>query len=375
MNKSIEEILETMNEEQISVVNALLESVGEEDEEQGNITEVQHSIFNDAKRDGSLKDSYLEHAATYGIDGIETLFPDATNLNKKPMFIKNKTEWVNKVLGAVHKQPFARVKTMFADITEETARAKGYVTATLKVEDAFTLLKRTTEPTTIYKKQKIDRDDVIDITDFDVVAWIKEEMKMKLEEELARAILIGDGRLVTDNYKIDEECIRPVYNDEDLFTIKMPLGAEENKYKAFINACVRGRKQYRGSGTPTLYTTEDLLAEILLLEDNIGHRLYKSVEEIKATLRVVDIVTINEMADLVRDGKEVLGIIVNLNDYSVGANRGGQVSMFDDFDIDYNQQKYLIETRCSGALTTPYSAMVIEGPVTTPPAGFSYDEL
>lgn len=339
-----------------------------------------NDIFSDAKKIGSLKDSFLTHAEGYGVEEIEQLFPEAKSITNKPTFINNKIEWVNKVLGAVHKLPFAKVKTMFADISVDTVRAKGYVKGTLKEEDVFALLKRTTEPYTIYKKGKLDRDDIVDITDFDVVAWIKEEMRMKLDEEIARAILIGDGRLPADPHKIDEECIRPIYNDEDLYTIKVAIAdTENNKYKAFIDACIRSRKNYRGSGNPTLYTTEDLIAELLLLEDNNGRKIYKSEDELKSILRVSSIVTVNEMVDLVRDAGDekihnVMGIIVNPADYSVGADKGGSVAMFDDFDIDYNQQKYLIETRCSGALTVPYSAMVIEEVTDPVPGLFSLDE-
>lgn len=323
------------------------------------------SIFNDAKSSGSLRDSFLEHAATYGVKEIEQLFPNARAASNKPAFINNNVEWVNKILGGVNQLPFARVKTLFADISKETVRAKGYVKGTLKEEDVFSLLKRTTEPYTIYKKGKLDRDDIVDITDFEVVAWIKEAMRMKLDEEVARAILIGDGRESVDNDKIDEECIRPILNDSDLFAIKVALGEEANKYEGFINAVVRSRKDYRGSGNPTLYTTEDVVAELLLLKDLNNRNIYKSVDELKSVLRVSDIVTLSDMVGLVRKTSDdkvhnVMGIIVNIKDYSVGADKGGKVSMFDDFDIDYNQQKFLIETRCSGALTVPYSAMVIE---------------
>lgn len=367
MEKTIQEIIDTMSEEQqeamYCMIGAIMDDTDDGDVEHSDMDV--DSIFRDAKRDGSLKDSFIAHAATYGISNISELFPEPTNLDTKPRFINNDVEWVSVVLSKVFKQPFARVKTMFADISEDTVRAKGYVKGDLKAEDVFALLKRSTEPTTIYKKEKIDRDDAIDITDFEIVAWIKEVMKMKLNEELARAILIGDGRLSSDNHKIDEECIRPIYNDEDLFTVKVAIGTESQKAKAFINACVRSRKNYRGSGAPLLFITEDLISEILLLEDTTGRRLYNTLEEIKSVLRVSDIVPMNEMVDLVRptfDGKihNVMGIIVNPTDYSVGTNKGGQISMFDDFDIDYNQQKYLIETRCSGALTVPYSAMVIE---------------
>ena len=341
-------------------------------------------IIKDAQRTGSLKDSVLAHAKNYGIKEIETLFPDYKLVNNTPGFLNNDVEWVNKILGAVGKQPFSRVKTLMGDISKDTIRAKGYTKAGLKTEEVFGLLKRTTEPTTIYLKQKIDRDDVLDITDFDVVAWIKQMMRMKLDEELARAILIGDGRVSSDPNKIDEECIRPIYNDADLYTIKVPItvATDGNKYKEFINACIRNRKKYRGSGNPTLFTTEETLSEMLLLEDAIGHRLYKTIEELKTVLRVSDIVTMDDMADLERDTDDpshthtVLGIIVNLKDYSIGADKGGQISLFDDFDIDYNQQKYLIETRCSGALMKPYSAMVIEEVTDTPslPAYYEAEE-
>lgn len=322
-------------------------------------------IFNDAQKHGSLKESFMAHADSYGVKEIEQLFPDAKTASAKPAFINNKVEWVNKILGNVTQLPFAKVKTMFADISKDTVRAKGYVKGKIKEEDAFALLKRTTEPYTIYKKGKLDRDDIIDITDFDVVAWIKESMRMKLDEELARAILIGDGRLTSDQHKIDEDCIRPILNDADLYTIKAAIGDETNKYVGFLNACIKSRKDYRGSGNPTLYTTEDLVAELLLLEDTTGRKLYKSVDELKSILRVSDIVTMSDMVGLVRSTNDsnthnVMGIIVNIMDYSVGADKGGRVSLFDDFDIDYNQQKFLIETRCSGALTTPYSAIVIE---------------
>lgn len=323
-------------------------------------------IFDDARKNGSLKDAFLAHAATYGVKEIEQLFPNARAISNKPRFIENNVEWVNKILGGVNQLPFTRVKSLFADLTADSIRAKGYIKGKLKEEDVFSLMKRVTEPFTVYKKGKLDRDDIVDITDFDVVSWIKEAMRMKLDQEIARAILIGDGRLSVDNFKIDEECIRPIYNDADLYTIKVKLGAEENKYVAFINAIIRARKDYRGSGKPTLYTTEDVVSELLLLEDTIGRRLYNSMEDLKSVLRVSDIVTLSEMIGLTRDAGDpqnvhnVMGIIVNVADYSVGTDKGGKIGMFDDFDIDYNQYKYLIETRLSGALTVPYSAMVIE---------------
>ena len=268
-------------------------------------------------------------------------------------------------MGTVHHTPFSRIKSMFADITEDEARAKGYIKGKLKKEEVFSLLKRTTTPTTVYKKQKMDRDDVVDITDFDVIAWLKSEMRMMLDEEIARAILIGDGRLSSSDDKINETNIRPVVSDDDLYTIKSKVTVAANatgadKAKAFIDQVIRSRKEYKGSGNPTLFTTEDMVTECLLLEDKIGHKLYKTEAELATTMRVKEIVTVEVMEGLKdKNSKEVAGIVVNLADYNVGADKGGAVNMFDDFDIDYNQQKYLIETRCSGALVKPYSAITL----------------
>ena len=372
MNKdNIKEVFETLNDDQKEMVRALVSDAMSGEMKHNDIDP--NTLIHDGMKVGSLRDAVLEHAEQYGIEGIETLFPDA-KLANEPAFLNNPVEWVNEVLGKVHKLPFARVKTMFVDLTEETLRAKGYFKGKLKKEDVFSLLKRTTEPTTIYKKQKIDRDDIIDIKDFDVISWIRKEMKMKLDEELARCILFGDGRLNEDEYKIDDECIRPVLTDAELYSIKVAIDTSKegyNKYDEFISAMIRNRKLYKGSGNPTLYMSEDTLSELLLMKDTNGRRLYRSVEEIAKEMRVSKIVSITEMSELVRDAADdkihnVLGIMVNLADYSVGTNRGGQVSMFDDFDIDYNQMKYLIETRCSGALTVPYSAMVIEEVVNKP---------
>ena len=370
MNKNqIAEVFGTLNDEQRDAVCQMLEDALSKNTE---TEEVKHSetidvkqIFEDGIKFGSLKESILSHAETYGIQQIEQLFPEPKNLNNPPQFLNNEIGWVSTVLNGVHKSPFARIKSQFADITEDAIRAKGYLKTNKKKEHVFGMLKRTTSPTTIYTKQKIDRDDVIDITDFNVVSWIKEEMKLKLNEEIARAILIGDGRLASDNDRIDPECIRPIYNDDDLYTVKADITGTENVYKEFIRTCIRNRKKYKGSGSPILFTTEDLISEILLLEDNNGRRIYTSVQEIATLLRVSSIVAVPHMEGLVRtasDGKkyDVYGLMVNLRDYSVGTNNGGQISMFDDFDIDYNQQKYLMETRFSGALTVPYSAMVIE---------------
>lgn len=399
-NKTVKDVFDTLTEEQKTVVYALigqaLESAGvtdendendENDEEDNNMKHnvfdqddmmkgnvLSHSdmeeIFSDAKRTGSLKEAFLAHNATYGIDQIDTLFPEPKSMNTPPEFIKRDTNWVAGVINGVHHTPFSRIKSMFANITEDEARAKGYIKGKLKKEEVFTLLKRTTTPTTIYKKQKLDRDDIIDITDFDVVAWIKSEMRMMLDEEIARAILVGDGRLTSDDDHINEANIRPIWKDDDLYTIKTKItvdasATDDDKAKAVIKAAVKSRKDYKGSGNPVLYTTEDFLTNCLLLEDTQGYRLYKSEQDVATAMRVSRIVTVPVMENLSRTDSEsktrnLVGIIVNLNDYNVGADKGGAVNMFDDFDIDYNQQKYLMETRCSGALIRPYSAIALE---------------
>lgn len=396
-NKTVKDVFDTLTEEQKTVVYALigqaLESAGvtdendENDEEDNNMKHnvfdqddmmkgnvLSHSdmeeIFSDAKRAGSLKEAFLAHNATYGIDQIDTLFPEPKSMNTPPEFIKRDTNWVAGVINGVHHTPFSRIKSMFANITEDEARAKGYIKGKLKKEEVFTLLKRTTTPTTIYKKQKLDRDDIIDITDFDVVAWIKSEMRMMLDEEIARAILVGDGRMTSDDDHINEANIRPIWKDDDLYTIKTKItvdasATDDDKAKAVIKAAVKSRKDYKGSGNPVLYTTEDFLTNCLLLEDTQGYRLYKSEQDVATAMRVSRIVTVPVMENLSRTDSEsktrnLVGIIVNLNDYNVGADKGGAVNMFDDFDIDYNQQKYLMETRCSGALIRPYSAIALE---------------
>ena len=392
--KTVKEIFDTLTEEQKNVVYAIIGSIIEEKEnsnkkeepkkeddiEGGKVMKhnvfdndvenkedvLQHAdiqtIFADAKRYGSLKDSVLQH----GITNIDYLFPEATNVNQTPEFVKRNTGWVEKVMGAVHHSPFSRIKSQFADITADDARAKGYVKGNLKKDEVFSLLKRSTTPTTVYKKQKLDRDDVVDITDFDVVSWIKGEMRMMLDEELARAFLIGDGRLSSSDDKINEQNIRPIYNDADLYTVKVEVDAGENataeaKTKAFIKAVIKNRKEYKGTGSPTLYTTEDVVSDCLLLEDANGRFIYESIDKLKNTLRVADIVTVPVMEGAKgAKGGDLIAILVNLADYNVGADKGGAVNMFDDFDIDYNAQKYLIETRCSGALTKPYSAIAFE---------------
>ena len=390
--KTVGEVFDSLTEEQKTVVYALigqaLESAGaeeaDEEENEGeedmkhNVFEsdvenenyLSHSemeaIFSDAKRSGSLKEAVLSH----GIEDIDFLFPDAKDVNGgAPEFIKRQDAWVTKVMNGVHHTPFSRIKSLFADITEADARAKGYLKGNYKKEELFGLLKRTTSPTTVYKKQKLDRDDVVDIVDFDVVAWIKNEMRMMLDEELARAILVGDGRSTASDEKINEQCIRPIWTDDDIYTVKKTFAVaaaatNDQKAKAFIQACVRARKDYRGSGDPVLFTTEDMLTNCLLMEDQMGRIIYDTQDKLANTLRVREIVTAPVLENLSRVVSGVTynlqGIIVNLRDYNVGADKGGAVNMFDDFDIDYNAQKYLIETRCSGALIKPYSAIAIE---------------
>lgn len=319
-------------------------------------------IFRDTKQYGTLKNSALAH----GVTNIEYLFPDAKTVTPTPELIKRNDDWVSKVMGAVHRTPFSRIKSTAANLTEDEARAKGYMKGKLKKDEVFSLLKRTTEPTTIYKKQKLDRDDVVDITDFDVVAWIKSEMRMMLNEELARAFLIGDGRLTSSDDKIPEDHIRPVAFDSELYTVPIevtvaPGATDDDKAKAIIRSIIKGRKEYKGSGNPVMYTTEDVLTDMLLMEDKMGRIIYDSVTKLATALRVSEIVTVPVMEGLKdSEGNAVIAVIVNLADYNVGADRGGEVNMFDDFDIDYNAMKYLIETRCSGALTKPYSALAVK---------------
>ena len=341
-----------------------------------------NTVLADGKKYGSLKESYNHHMQegvlahidttgmetstgdqTYFVNDPSFLFPEARALNNPPEWIKRDQEWVSDVLNGTHHSPFSRIKSVFADITEDEARAKGYVKGTRKVEEVFTLLKRTTTPTTIYKKQKIDRDDQLDITDFDVVAWIKAEMRMMLNEEIARAVLIGDGRNASSNDKINEQNVRPIMSEDPLFNIQAVVTAgntDEATAKNFMNTAIRSRKNYKGSGNPTMFTTEDVLTAMLLLEDGIGHKLYKTEAELATALRVKKIVTVPVMeGQKLANGNELMAIIVNLADYNIGADKGGEINMFDDFDIDYNQQKYLIETRISGALIKPFSAITL----------------
>lgn len=392
--KTVQDVIDSMTDEQRKVMYALVGSAanGEENEpDEGgetmkhNLFETQentdiggmiimHSdgtpvldeeidvIFKDAKRYGSLKDSCIQH----GIDNVDFLFPDDRMLTNAPTFIQDSQEWVKEVMNGIHHTPFSRVKSMFADITEEDARAKGYIKGKMKKEEFFSLMKRSTSPTTVYKKQKMDRDDVVDITDFDVVTWLKAEMRMKLDEELARAFLIGDGRLASSDDKINEQNIRPIAKDDDLFCIHVDVqvqtaATEDAIAKAYIRAVVKARKDYKGSGNPILFTTEDMLTDMLLLTDEMGRDLYVDEAALAKKLRVKKIVTVPPMEGTTgKNGNPLIGVLLNLADYNVGADKGGAVNMFDDFDIDYNQQKYLIETRCSGALTVPYSAMAFE---------------
>ena len=363
----------TTKEEDKEMKHNVFETQDQEKKETVLSHDAMQTIISDAKRYGSMKESFLQHAATYGVDPVDYLFPDAKNVTNTPQFIQRDTSWVSDLMGRVHHTPFSRIKSLFADITEDDARARGYIKGKLKKEEVFTLLKRTTTPTTIYKKQKMDRDDVIDITDFDVISWLKGEMRMMLDEEIARAALVGDGRLSSSDDKINEQNIRPIWKDEDLYTIKASFtvsgsATDDDKAKAFIRACIKARKDYRGSGNPVLFTTDDVLTDCLLLTDANGRDLYESVDKLATKLRVSKIVTVPVMEGLTRTGTgddssstyNLYGIIVNPVDYNIGADKGGAVNMFDDFDIDYNQQKYLIETRCSGALIKPFSAIAVE---------------
>lgn len=398
--KTLEEVYNSMTDEQKECCHALVglaleeqDGDGGEDEEDesdmkhnvfdkdaGKQTVLKHSIddinsiIKGAKTSGTLKAAFENagveqgeiDALSHGINNIDWLFPEDHLLDTTPRIIDKPDDWVSVVMGGVKHIPFSRFKSMFADLTPEDARAKGYVKGNYKIEEVFGLLRRSTGPTTVYKKQKLDRDDVSDITGFDVVSWLHNEMRYKLNRELALAYILGDGRQAASEDKIDENCIRPIFNDADLFTIKVQvattgLSKVEDKYKAFIKQVIRSRKEYRGSGTPAMFTTEDALTEMLLLEDGMGRPLYADEAALARKLRVSKIVTVPEMDGRKgAKGGDLAAVIVNLSDYTVGADKGGAVSMFDDFDIDYNAMKYLIETRCSGALTTPYSAMAIE---------------
>lgn len=380
--ETVQDVLDSMTDKQKNVLYALVgqalenqnknsegdddmkhnvfDADGEQDEQVLSHSEMA-AIIGDAKRYGSMRESALAH----GIENIDYLFPDARAMENVPAFIQRDMGWVQKVMGKVHHTPFSRIKSIFANITEDEARARGYIKGKQKKDEVFSLLKRTTSPTTVYKKQKMERDDVVDITDFDVIAWLKSEMRMMLDEEIARAVLIGDGRLSSSDDKIKEDCIRPIAKDDDLYTIKAVIDSaastDDEKAKAFIRCAIKARKDYKGSGSPILYTTEDVLTNCLLLEDGVGRTLYEDEGKLAKKLRVSEIVTVPVLEGAKgAKGGNLYGIIVNPADYNIGADKGGAVNMFDDFDIDYNAQKYLIETRCSGALIKPYSAIAIE---------------
>ena len=411
--KTVKEVFDTLNEEQKEAVYAIVGQAIEDskkanddnkdddknddssdDEEnnkdKGDSEVMKHNVFDkddnqevlmhseiindavrEAKKYGSMKESFIAHAKDNNMENYEILFPDATELYKEPKVIEEDRSWVAKVMNAVKHTPFSRVKTTFGRMSETEARAKGYIKGTLKTDIKMSFLNRVTTPTTVYIKNDIDRDDVIDITDFDIVAWQKREMRKNLDKELALAMLLGDGRNVSDPNKINEQNIRPVIKDNEMYTIQYTVtdGVDYNNAKnshsendsvtkGVVRAAIKSRKQYKGSGNPTFYTTEDLLTELLLIEDQNGRLIYDSIQKLCTALRVKEIVTIPEMeADVYKD---IYGIIVNMNDYTAGADKGGSVSMFDDFDIDFNQMKYLMETRMSGALTVPYSAIVLK---------------
>lgn len=413
--KTVQDVFNELTEEQKNVVYFMIGQALEDagvpmDDEEGEMEDMKHNVFEsdvrtdnylshddmqtimaDAKKIGSLKEAVAYHmedgvlahstitpiptdgmvgpsvstaSQTYGVRDLDMLFPDYKSLNNPPEWIKRDTGWVDKVMKGVHHTPFSRIKSQYANITEDDARARGYMKGNLKKEEVFTLLKRTTDPQTVYKKQKLDKDDITDITDFNVVSWIKGEMRIMLDEEIARAILIGDGRANDSDDKIKEDHIRPIAKDVDLFNIKVNVEVPANSNpgvlaKTFIDEVIRNRKYYKGSGNPKLFTTADMLTEMLLLEDGIGHKMYKSTQELATALRVSEIVEVEVMEGQKINSKDLVGIIVNLDDYNVGADKGGSVDLFDDFDIDYNQYKYLIETRCSGALIRPFAAMTI----------------
>lgn len=399
-DKTVEDVFNTLNEEQKDVVYAMLahaletnleepddkkdkkvehsdikggkqvkknvfDKEANEKKEQDSLTHTQFMeiVASAQKNGGSLKDAFLSHAVTYGIENIDYLFPDAKSVTPTPDLYKRDTEWVAGVINGTRHTPFSRIKSLYADLTLDDARAKGYVKGALKKEEFFALVKRETYPTTIYKKQKLDRDDIVDITDLDVVAWLKAEMRMMLDEEIARAVLVGDGRAAESEDKIDVAKIRPIYLDNDFYAHHLVLESD-NTTEDDIDDIIRGRSNYKGSGSPKLYATTEFVTEMLLLKDSIGRKLYPTLTELAATLRVSGIVEVPVMTGLSRvvgdDTLDLQGIIVNLSDYTIGADKGGAVSMFDDFDIDYNQFKYLMETRCSGALIHPKSAIVIE---------------
>ena len=400
-NEKFVKVFEGLTDEQQEMVYALVGKAADEydnknkDNKEGEKEIMKHNVFEkdekndtlvhseivadalaDAKKYGSMRESFLEHAAANNIQNVDYLFPEAKELNTPPVVIKDNEEWVNVIMNSVRRSPFSRVKTTFAKMDETTARAKGYIKGKMKADIALSLLKRVTTPTTVYIKNTMDRDDVIDITDFDVVTWLKGEMRGQLNKELALAMLLGDGRNVSDDNKINEQNIRPIVSDDNLYTIKYEIksgrdykntgnSASDNDslYKGIIRGAIKSRKEYKGSGKPTFFTTEDILTDLLLIEDQNGRVIYDSIEKLATAMRVSKIVTVPEM----ESRTDIYGIIVNFNDYTAGADKGGHVGMFDDFDIDYNQMKYLMETRMSGALTVPYSAIVLKKESTVTP--------
>ncbi len=395
--ETVEDVFNTLSDKQKDAVYAIVgqaieDAKNEEDDKEDGGEDMKHNVFEndkdndnevlqhseilgdaikDMKRYGSLKESVIEHAAINNITDIGKLFPDATALNKEPIMIEKDQSWVGKVMSAVKHTPFSRVKVTMGKMTEPQARAKGYIKGNKKTNIQMAALNRVVTPTTVYIKNEIDRDDVVDITDFDVVAWQKREMRKELDKELALAAILGDGRDVSDNDKINEANIIPIVKDVDTFTIKYTI-TEGRDYKqtgnsqsdndsftkGIVRAAIRSRKDYKGSGKPTFFTTEDYLTDLLLIEDQNGRAIYESVDKLATALRVSEIVTIPEMEQ--EAYQDIVGVIVNMADYTMGADKGGSVNMFDDFDIDYNQMKYLMETRCSGALTVPYSAIVLK---------------
>ena len=399
---TVQNMMESLNDQQKEAVYALVGAASEGNsnneknkDNEGEDSSMKHNVFEneekndtlvhseivadalaDAKKYGSMRESFLEHAAANNIQNVDYLFPEAKELNTPPVVIKDNEEWVNVIMNSVRRSPFSRVKTTFAKMDESTARAKGYIKGKMKADIALSLLKRVTTPTTVYIKNTMDRDDVIDITDFDVVTWLKGEMRGQLNKELALAMLLGDGRNVSDDNKINEQNIRPIVSDDNLYTIKYEIksgrdykntgnSASDNDslYKGIIRGAIKSRKEYKGSGKPTFFTTEDILTDLLLIEDQNGRVIYDSIEKLATAMRVSKIVTVPEM----ESRTDIYGIIVNFNDYTAGADKGGHVGMFDDFDIDYNQMKYLMETRMSGALTVPYSAIVLKKESTVTP--------
>lgn len=394
--ETVGDILETLNEKQKTAVGFIIsELTGEDDDTEGDdkaahsegeTDYMKHNVFDgeaqgtdvlthsdfveimaNAQKNGSFKEAFIEHADTYGLNNIGVLFPDAKSVTPTPTFVTRDMGWVGAVLTGTRHTPFSRIKSASADITPDEARAKGYVTGAEKTEEVFDLLSRVTTPTTIYKKQKLDRDDMIDITDFDVVAWLKSEMRVMLDEEIARAVLVGDGREVISPDKIKEANIRPIWKDEALYAHRVLLSSTEAA--TMVDDLVRASKHYKGTGAPTFFTTPDVLTDLLLVKDTLGRRLYNTEAELASAIRVSRIVEVPVMENLAKDGKDLVGIIVNLTDYTIGADKGGDVNTFDDFDIDYNQYKYLMETRCSGALTKPKSAIIVERTTAAPEAG------